>query len=212
MRNNLLFTGVFILVLSSCGPTIYKASNFENSRNSIKTVAILPFLVSIDSKRLPKGMTIETLKESEQKTGYDMQNAAYTWLLHRQDEYSATFQDVDKTNALLKKANISFESLSLQDKGEICRLLNVDAVISGKAISSKPMSEGVAVTMTLLVGAAGPTNKTAVTLTIHNSSSKLHWKYDYDATGGLGSSPQQLTKGIKKIPLQNKLGYRRTAV
>lgn len=198
MRIGLLFTCVTILAISSCGPTIYKASDFENSRNSIKTVAILPFFVSIDSKRLPKGMTIETLKESEEKTGYDMQNAAYTWLLQRQGEYTASFQDVDKTNALLKKANIHYDSLTLEDKGELCRLLNVNAVISGKAVSSKPMSEGVAVTMTLLVGAGGPTNKTAVTLSIHNSNSELLWKYDYDATGGLGSSPQQLTKALMK--------------
>jgi hypothetical protein len=39
-----------------------------------------------------------------------------------------------------------------------------------KASSSKPMSEGVAVTMTLLVGAAVQ-HKTAVTLSIHNSNS-----------------------------------------
>ena len=59
---------VFVLVIQlvfGCGPTIYKAENFEASRNKIKTLAILPFNVSIDSKRLPKGITIETLKESQ---------------------------------------------------------------------------------------------------------------------------------------------------
>jgi hypothetical protein len=51
------------------------------------------FFVRIDSKRLPKGMTIETLKESEEKTGYDMQNAAYTWLLHRRANKAQPLQD-----------------------------------------------------------------------------------------------------------------------
>jgi hypothetical protein len=195
-------------VFSSCGPTIYKSNNFEGSRNTMKVVAILPFLVSIDSKRLPKGVTIETLKESQQKTGYDMQNVAYTWLLQRQNEYTTTFQDVDRTNALLKKANITYDSITLQDKGELCKMLGVDGVISGKASLSKPMSEGAAVTMTLLVGAGGSTNKTTATLSIHDSKSNLLWKYDYSENGGLGSSSEGLTKALmknasKKFPYKN---------
>ncbi|HEX3767772.1 MAG TPA: hypothetical protein VHT72_05310, partial [Puia sp.] len=127
------------------------------------------------------------------------QCSAYTWLLKRQNEYTATFQDVDITNALLEKANISFDSLSLKDKGELCRLLNVDAVISGKAISSKPMSEGAAVTMILVLGnAGGTTNKTVLTLSIHNSKNELLWKYDYTAAGGYGSSPKEMTNALMK--------------
>jgi hypothetical protein len=199
MRIKLLLAGVSISIISSCGPKIYKAGNFENSRNSIKTVAILPFLVTIDSKRLPKGVTIETLRALEEKRGYNMQCSAYTWLLKRQNAYTATFQDVDKTNDLLQKSNIPCDSLLLKDKGEICRLLNVDAVIFGKAISSKPTSEGVAITTILVLGSAGTTtNKTIVTLSIHNSNNELLWKYDYAAAGGYGSSPKELTNALMK--------------
>lgn len=199
MSIKLILAGFTILIISSCGPKIYQAGNFENSRNSIKTVAILPFLVSIDSKRLPQGVTIETLKKSEERKGYNMQCAAYTWLLKRQKEYTATFQDVDQTNALLEKANISFDSLSLKDKGELCRLLNVDAVISGKAISSKPVSDGAAFTMIVVLGGSGvTTNKTVVSLSIHNTNNYLLWKYDYAAAGGYGSSPKELTNALMK--------------
>jgi hypothetical protein len=176
MRIKLLLAGVSVLILSSCGPKIYKFGNLENSRNNIKTVAILPFFVSFKGKRLPKGVTIETRKKSEERRGYNMQCAAYTWLLKRQRGYTAGFQDVDQTNVLLEKANIPCDSLSQMDKGELCRLLNVDAVISGKAISSKPMSEGVSISMILVLGnAGGTTNKTVVTLSIHNSHNDLLW-------------------------------------
>jgi hypothetical protein len=199
MRIKLLLTGVSVLILSSCGPKIYQAGNFENSRNSIKTVAILPFLVSFKGKRLPKGVTIETQKKAEERRGYNMQCSAYTWLLKRQNQYTAGFQDVDLTNALLEKANIPYDSLSVMDKGELCRLLNVDAVISGKAISSKPISEGVAISMILVLGnAGGTTNKTVVTLSIHNNNNELLWKYDYTAAGGYGSSPHVLTNELMK--------------
>ncbi len=192
----------------SCGPTIYKATNFESSKATVKTIAILPFNVSIDSKRLPKGTTIETLKESQEKTGYDMQSTSYTWFLQRQKDYIISFQDIDKTNSLLKKANITFDNITLQDKGELCKLLQVDAIISGKAIMSKPMSEGAAVAVGLLVGAWGATNKATTSLTIHDTSGSLLWKYDYEASGSVGSSAENLTKALmknasKKFPYQN---------
>ena len=91
-----LFSVAFAaLLITSCGPTIYKAENFQESKSMVHILAILPFNVSIDSKRLPKGTTIETLKESQEKTGYDIQNNSYTWFLQRLKEYTITFQDVD---------------------------------------------------------------------------------------------------------------------
>lgn len=192
-----------VYFLTSCGPTIYKSENFESSRRTIKTVAILPFFVSIDSKHLPKNMTIETLRGSEQKSGYDMQNDAYTWLLQRSNQYSVTFQDVDKTNALLTKANITYDSVLLWDKGDLCKLLGVDATISGKASLSKPMSEGGAIALTVLVGAYGTTNKTTATLSIHNVKSDLLWKYDFTESGSIGSNSQSLTKALMKNASKN---------
>jgi hypothetical protein len=194
--------------MASCGPTIYKSTNFESSRNSIKTLAILPFDVLIDTKRLPKGVTVETLKESQQKTGYEMQSVAYTWLLQRSDQYTAKIQDADKTNAILKKANINYADIALQDKGELSKLLGVDGIISGKATMSKPMSEGAAVALGVLVGNWGSTNKTSTSLTIHNAAAELLWKYDYEASGSIGSSSENLTKALmknasKKFPYKN---------
>ena len=141
---------------------------------------------------------METLKESEEKTGYEMQNVAYTWLLQRQTNYTATIQDVDKTNSILNSANITYAEIALKDKAELCKLLGVDGLISGRASLSKPMSEGAAVTIAVLAGAWGSTNKTATTLTIHDTSGELLWKYDYQASGSIGSSSQNLTTSLMK--------------
>ena len=64
---------------------------------------------------------------------YDIQSSAYTWLLQRQEKFTVTFQDIDKSNALIKKAGIAYQDITLNDKGELCKLLGVDAIISGKA-------------------------------------------------------------------------------
>ena len=205
-----LFSVVLIaLVFTSCGPTIYKAGNFQESKSTVHTLAILPFSVSIDNKRLPKGTTLETLKEYEIKTGYDIQNRSYTWFLRRLKEYTITFQDVDKTNALLKKANITFDNIRVMDKGELCKLLGVDGVISGKATLSRPMSEGAAIAVGILVGFWGSTNHTTATLTIHDVSGGLLWKYDYKASGSVGSSSEGLTSALmrnasKRFPYKKK--------
>jgi len=189
---------IIATAITGCGPTIYKSTSFDSEKNKVKTIAILPFNTTIDSKRLPKGVTIETLKESQEKTGYDVQSNVYSAFLHRSNEYTVQFQDIDKTNSLLKKANISYEDIFLKDKAEICSLLGVDAVISGRITMSKPMSEGAAVAVGLLVGAWGATNKTDVALTIHQNKGDLVWKYDYAASGSVGSSAESLAKGLMK--------------
>ncbi len=80
----------------------------------------------------------------------------------------------------------------------MCRLLHVDAVISGNALSSKPMSEGAAFAMIVALGTGGTTNKTVVTLYIHNSNNDLLWEYDYTAAGGYVSTSKELTNALMK--------------
>ena len=188
----------FLLFFVSCGPTIYKSKSFENSKTTIKKLAVLPFIVSIDQKRLPKGMTIETIKEAEKRTGYDVQNDSYKWFLQRQNNYTVDFQDVDKTNAILQAANIQYDQILLQDKGSLCKILNVDGVISGKINMSKPMSDGAAVALVVLAGAWGATNKTNAILTIHDNSGDLLWQYDYSITGSIGSTSKSLADALMK--------------
>jgi hypothetical protein len=49
-----------------------------------------------------------------------------------------------------------------------------------------------------LIGAWGSTNNATVTLTIHDSASELLWKYDYNSSGSVGSSPEKLTDALMK--------------
>ncbi len=108
----------------------------------------------------------------------------------------------------MKKASIDYDNVNLQDKGELCKLLGVDAIISGKAAISRPMSDGAAITIGLLAGYWGSTNKTVITLGIHNNASDLLWKFDWEAHGSIGSSVETTTKALmkkasKKFPYKN---------
>ena len=205
MKLKFLLACIVMVALVSCGPTIYKADNFEANKSKIKTLAIIPFNIAIDTKRLPKGVTVESIKASEEKTGFSMQNSVYSWFLRRHTDYTTQFQDIDRTNSILKKNNIQYEDLIATDKGELCKLLGVDGIVSGKATMSKPMSEGGAIALGLLVGAWGATNKTDVTISVHDKAANLQWKYDYQASGSVGSSTENLTNALmrnasKKFP------------
>ncbi|MFN8329900.1 MAG: hypothetical protein U0T81_01550 [Saprospiraceae bacterium] len=105
----------------------------NKARKSQESAAIIPFAAQIDIGKLPKGVTAESIHESEVKTGYDGKSQVYSEFLKRssKDNYTVKFQDIDKTNAILKKNNISYDGLGEKQKSELCKLLSVDAIISG---------------------------------------------------------------------------------
>ena len=136
----------------------------------------------------------------------------YSWFLRRSDKYHYTvkFQDISKTNALLKQANINYTDLRTKSKEELAKLLGVDATISSSVRMDKPMSEGAAIAVGLLVGAWGSTNNVTTSINIHEGTKgDLMWKYDYQASGSVGSSTESLVNGLmrnasKKFPYNSK--------
>ncbi|HNG05865.1 MAG TPA: hypothetical protein PKU98_05140, partial [Saprospiraceae bacterium] len=93
---------------------------------------------------------------------------------------------------------IILELDDLSSKSKICKLLGVDAVISGRSSMSKPMTEIAAVAVGLISGAWGPTNSISNVLTIHDMKAKLLWKYDHNASGSVLTSPDSLIKSLMK--------------
>jgi hypothetical protein len=203
-----LFLPVIILVFS-CGPKIYKSSDFGAALSKHKTVAILPAAVTMQLRpNEAKKVTAEQIADLSEKTGYDIQDKMYSWFLRRSDKfnYTVTFQDVTRTNSLLKKAGINYADLGTTDRAEIAKILGVDAVLQNRSKMEKPMSEGAAVAVGILIGAWGNTNKVETTININDGKSgDLLWKYDYEAAGSVGSSTTRLVDALmrnasKKFP------------
>ena len=197
---------LFLSLLQGCSPTVFTATNFNTVKRSHKLVALLPFDVSITLKKLPKDVTMAQIKADEEKTAYTAQSHAYTYLLKEmgKDKYTVDFQDIDKTNALLKQNSLNYEALKAKTKDEIAKLLGVDAVLSGKIIMEKPMNEGAAIAVGILFGVWGNTNKITTALTVHDGKDgKLLWKYDWEASGSVGSSTESLTKNLMRNVSKN---------
>ena len=197
------------LLLVSCGPKIYTAANFSTALARHKTVAILPCEVTMKLRpNEARKMGEQQVADLNTKTAYDIQEKMYGWFLRRENkfQYTVNFQDVTKTNAKLKEAGISYGDLKTTDRQKLAQLLGVDAVMQNRVNMEKPMSEGAAIAVGLLVGAWGSTNNVETTINIHDGSSgDLLWKYDYTAAGSVGSSSTKLVDALmrnatKKFP------------
>ena len=213
MKRIALLLTVVAISMQSCGPKIYKSSEFDVALTKHKTVAILP--ADVMTKLRPnesKKITPEQLEQMNEKTGLAIQDKMYSWFLRRSDkyQYTVTFQDVTRTNALLKQAGITYNDLAAKDRTELAQLLGVDAVLQNRSSMDKPMSDGAAVAVGVVFGVWGNTNNVQTTINIHDGKSgNLLWKYDYQASGTVGSSANNLVNALmrnasKKFPYSVK--------
>ncbi len=202
-----------IVLLESCGPKIYKSADFDNAFAKHKTVAILPADVNTTLRpNESKKVSAEQLGQMNEKTGLAVQDKMYSWFLRRSEkfQYTVTFQDVTRTNALLKQAGVNYNELAAKDRTELAKLLGVDAVLQNRLNMDKPMSDGAAVAVGVVFGVWGNTNRVETTINIHDGKSgNLLWKYDYEASGSVGTSANNLVNALmrnasKKFPYSAK--------
>ena len=201
---------VAVLFMSGCA-SIYTTPNFNAAKNQHRILAILPFDVTIESRRLPKGVTLEMVKEMEKDEAYVIQGEVYRFFLRQlsRNAYTINFQDIDQTNSLLLRAGITFDNIRNYTKDEIAQILNVDSLLSGTVHRARPMSTGAAIVTAILIDWPGMTNKVDVGVAIHNGDDgNLLWKYNHSYAGGIGSSSENLTRALMRH-ISKKFPYRR---
>lgn len=187
--------------IAHAGAQKYVNPQFAELSKTHKTIAILPFKVTIDKGKLPKNVTLEMVATSEKEEATEFQKQLYARFLQRaqDNEYSVGFQDVDQTNALLARAGISTDSLHMHTKDEIAKALGVDALVSGTVHQAMPTSTGMAMAQTFLLGFSGHTQRVDINMTVHNGADgALLWSYDHTDKGGLTDSVEGMTKSLLK--------------
>lgn len=200
----LSFILLVAILFSSCAKIFYSPDAFTLAKNQ-KIIAIIPPSVSIAASKKING---DALKEQQKTESINFQNEMYSWLLKRkmQGRMSQEIQEIETTNAKLKKAGYPENPLTTAELGEI---LGVDGVVTSNYGLSKPISTGGAVALALLVGAWAPTNEAHVSLSITDcSNKKLIWNFDHKFSGSIGSSPSRLVDGLmrkasQKMPYMN---------
>ena len=204
-----LATAAFVM-LPACATT-YTAENFAEYQAKHETVAVLPFLTTIDRRNLKSGYDPEALAIAEKDEAYLFQRQLYIQFLDQSEkgEYTVTFQPVDRTNVLMERAGITYDDLRAYTRDEIGEVLGVDAVISGEIRRANPVGAGAAVAGAFLVGAYSATNEVTVTMVVHDAETgALVWAYDHVAQGSLGSSSERLARGLMRNSA-SKFPYKR---
>ena len=182
---------------------VYSAPNLADTIAKHKTVAILPFRVTISYKRMPKNFDAEANKAEEQKGGVNLQQGMYTFLLRKADKYTVSFQETERTNILLKNAQI-YEKLDEILPDSICKILGVDAVIKCNYAYEKTGSEAGALAKVILVGGAGKTGSGGMTMQIHNGpTGELLWRFYKEMNETLTSNGNEIMERMMKKVARN---------
>jgi hypothetical protein len=179
----------------------YSSPKLKEEISKHKTVAILPFSVSITYKRPPKNYDATAHKNEEISIAKNLQQSMYTYLLRKADKYTVSFQDVDRTNALLKSKGI-FDKLDEMTQDSVCKVLGVDAVVKCNYAYEKTASEGAAIAKTILFGAAGSkTGSGALTMQVYNNTTgDLLWRF-YKAMNDnvMASTDELMERMMRKV-------------
>jgi hypothetical protein len=182
----------------------YSSPKLKDEIAKHKTVAILPFQASITYKRTPKNYDAEANKNEELSIAKSLQQSMYTYLLRKADKYSVTFQDVDRTNALLKSKGI-FDKLDEITQDSVCKVLGVDAVVKCTYAYEKTASEGGAIVKTVLFGSmGGKTGSGALTMQVYNGNDgELLWRFYKAMDDNVMSSTDQLMERMMRKVSRN---------
>ena len=205
MKQFFLFITIafYSIQFSSAQKQMYSIANLEDSLKKHKVVAIIPLKVSISYKRLPKGFDAEANKADEKKTGINMQQGMYTYLLRKADDYFVTFQDVDRTNALLNRAQV-MDKLDEILPDSLAKILGVDAILKASYSYEKTGSEAGAIVKTLVFGFGGSTGTGALTMQIYSGSSgSLLWRFYKEMSEGAFSSGNELMERMMRKVSRN---------
>ena len=213
--NHKVLRTAFVLLLpllASCA-TVYTAPDFSEYQARHKTVAILPFDVSINPERR-WSVSQQQIDQMAIEQAESFQRALYTQYLQGQQRgrFTVEFQDISETNTLLTRKVTSGTTQTLlasMTKSEICDALNVDAVISGEMVLTKPMGTLESIASLHFFKVPGSTNEVHVNTSIHEGDQgRLIWNYDFVQQGSHWASVESLAKHLIRDTARN-FPYRR---
>lgn len=183
---------------------VFESPKLSVEKPSHKLIAILPFTTKISYKKMPKNFNAEANKDQEKTMSKSIQASMFTFLLRKASNYSVEFQDVEKTNILLKKAGVS-EKLDEMTKDELAKILGVDAILGGSFETEQTKSEAGAIASAVLFGGfGGKTGTGTLTLTLNSGQSgDLLWRFFKTMNDNIMSSTDDMVENMMRKVSRN---------
>lgn len=162
---------------------VYTHPDLKKTMKDYKVIAILPIGSQLSFKsQVPY---LNERNQAIENTGLANQSRLYSYILPKSHRMKVEIQDIEKTNLLLLKSEMS-SRLDQYTKEEIAKILGVDAIISGLYESNAFLKEGrMSIdTASLSVKIPGTSTfvKNTLTLVLYDGQTgKQMWRfYDYD--------------------------------
>ena len=206
----LFFAGIHY---SNAQKKIYVSDKFEELSKDHQTIAILPFQTTLNLKAAQEKYSDKQLKKFEQQEGVAVQEALESYFLNRKrkKKLKIDLQDINTTNRILKKAKITDENIDIYTPQELCKLLEVDAIISGSLTSRMLLSKEVDTSFDLITFLKGKSDYGKIILKLSDKNTgKLLWRYEkiINRRSGKNTSTiiaKMMRKASRQFPYEEKL-------
>lgn len=210
---------IFLLISKATVLTgqITKSPNLEVAKLNHKNMAILPVFVT------EKDKTAKARKENkdgnvtnDENEGFGLQRSLYDYFFTKKPKkinWTVEFQEYEITNKILKDNNIQWLDIPDYDKGELAKLLGVDAVMYVDVIKTENLTKGSQAAVSFFTGVTVPTGNVIVTTSVFDGASAENlWKYerkiptDYWTSSGPDKLVDNLFKKIvQQFPWSQKV-------
>ena len=189
------------------------SDKFEELSKDHQTIAILPFQTTLNLKAAQEKYSDKQLKKFEQQEGVAVQEALESYFLNRKrkKKLKIDLQDINTTNRILKKAKITDENIDIYTPQELCKLLEVDAIISGSLTSRMLLSKEVDTSFDLITFLKGKSDYGKIILKLSDKNTgKLLWRYEkiINRRSGKNTSTiiaKMMRKASRQFPYEEKL-------
>ncbi len=171
---------------------IYENIHFENLSKNHRILAIIPFLSHV---QMNTKVDEDTKHQIENSEGSAVQNALETYFLKQKQKkkFRVSFQNINRTNTLLAKNNITQDNIDIYTTEELCKLLQVDAMISGDITLNVRLSKGIKEESFNLMDYVVGKSFGRINLKISDGATgKLLWKYEKDIDRKTGKNTNEL--------------------
>ena len=192
---------VFILLATSmvsAQKNIYENIRFDELTGNHEVLAIVPFIAHLELK---KAVDRDELKVLAKKEGYAVQNALETYFSKRKKrkKFNVDFQNINNTNAVLAQNNIDYNNIDTYTTQELCKILEVDGIISGNLNLNILLSEGVPTDFSILDYFSGNANYGRIGVKVSDGETgKLLWKYENEISKKTGKNTTELIDKMMK--------------
>ncbi len=190
---------VLLTSMASFGQkNIYENPRFDEMTERHAVLAIVPFIAHLELK---KTVDHDELKVLAKKEGYAVQNALETYFSKRKKrkKFNVDFQNIANTNAILAQKGIEYNNIDTYTTQELCKILEVDGIVSGNLSLNILLSEGVPTDFSILDYFSGDANYGRIGLKISDGQTgKLLWKYENEITKKTGKNTTELIDKMMK--------------